>query len=91
MLNTENLTAKGLKYVDEDGNEQLIPRANIEDGYKYTQEQEQRKEYLMQLCIQKYESLDKCTIEIMVDYFLSRPDEVQKEMESDKEYMMKFK
>ena len=90
-MSCEGLTAKGLEYEDENGEKKLIPRANIQDGYKYTIEQNQRKEYLMMLCIQKHPSLDKVTIELMVDYWLNHPDDMIKEMEKDTEFMAKFK
>ena len=62
-MNCEGLTAKGLEY-GENGEKKFIPRANIQDGYKYTMEQNQRKEYLMMLCIQKHPSLDLSLIHI---------------------------
>jgi len=90
-MNSENLTAKGLKYTDENGKEKLIPRANIQDGYKYTIEETERKEYLMMLCIQKYPDLDKVTIELFVDRYMNHKVDMVKEMEDDEEYMAKFK
>ena len=86
----DNLTAKGLEY-EEDGVKKLIPRANIQDGYKYTLEQNEKKEHLMFLCIQRFPQLDKVTIEIMVDWWLNHPDDCIKEMEKDTDYMAKFK
>ncbi len=90
-MNSENLTAKGLKYTNENGEEELIPRANIQDGYKYTIEETERKEYLMMLCIQKYPDLDKVTIELFVDRYMNHKVDMVKEMEDDEEYMAKFK
>jgi hypothetical protein len=90
-MNSDNLTAKGLKYIDDDGVEKLIPRANLQDGYKYTVEDTEKKEYLMMLCIQKYPDLDKVTIELFVDRWLNHKDEMIKEMTDDEEYMSKFK
>lgn len=90
-MNSDNLTAKGLKYIDDDGVEKLIPRANLQDGYKYTVEETEKKEYLMMLCIQKYPDLDKVTIELFVDRWLNHKDEMIKEMTDDEEYMSKFK
>ena len=89
-MNCEGLTAKGLEY-EENGEKKLMPRANIQDGYKYTLEQNQRKEYLMMLCIQKHPDLDKLTIELMCDWWLNHPDDVIKEMEKDTDFMSKFK
>lgn len=87
----DNLTAKGLEY-EENGEKKLIPRANIQDGYMYTLEQNEKKEHLMFLCIQRFgEKLDKVTIELMVDWWLNHPDDVIKEMKSDTEFMSKFK
>ena len=86
----ENLTAKGLEY-EEDGEKKLIPRANIQDGYVYTLEQNEKKEHLMFLCIQRFPNLDKMTIEIMVDWWLNHPEDMIKEMKNDSEYMSKFK
>ena len=86
----ENLTAKGLEY-EEDGEKKLIPRANIQDGYVYTLEQNERKEHLMFLSIQSFPHLDKVTIELMVDWWLNHPDDCIKEMKNDSEYMSKFK
>lgn len=86
----ENLTAKGLEY-EEDGEKKLIPRANIQDGYVYTLEQNEKKEHLMFLCIQRFPNLDKMTIEIMVDWWLNHPDDCIKGMKNDSEYMSKFK
>jgi hypothetical protein len=43
------------------------------------------------LCIQKHPSLDKVTIELMVDYWLNHPDDMIKEMEKDTDFMAKFK
>ena len=87
----ENLTAKGLEY-EEDGEKKLIPRANIQDGYVYTLEQNEKKEHLMFLCIQRFgEKIDKMTIEIMVDWWLNHPEDMIKEMKNDSEYMSKFK
>ena len=86
----ENLTAKGLEY-EEDGEKKLIPRANIQDGYVYTLEQNEKKEHLMFLCIQRFPHLDKVTIEIMVDWWLNHPEDMIKEMKNDSEYMSKFK
>ena len=85
-----NLTAKGLEY-EEDGEKKLIPRANIQDGYMYTLEENEKKEHLMFLCIQRFPQLDKVTIEIMVDWWLNHPEDCIKEMKSDSEYMAKFK
>jgi len=87
----ENLTAKGLEY-EEDGEKKLIPRANVQDGYVYTLEQNEKKEHLMFLCIQRFgEKIDKMTIEIMVDWWLNHPEDMIKEMKNDSEYMSKFK
>lgn len=86
----DNLTAKGLEY-EEDGEKKLIPRANIEDGYKYTLEENEKKEHLMFLCIQRFPNLDKVTVEIMVDWWLNHPDDAITTMKSDKEFMSKFK
>jgi len=86
----ENLTAKGLEY-EEDGEKKLIPRANVQDGYVYTLEQNEKKEHLMFLCIQRFPHLDKVTIEIMVDWWLNHPEDCIKEMKNDSEYMSKFK
>jgi len=87
----EGLNSKGLKYIDDNGDEQLIPRANIQDGYKYTIEQTERKDHLMMLCIQKYPDLDKMTIELFVDRWMNYKDEMEQEMRNDKEYMKNFK
>jgi len=88
----DGLTAKGLKYVDDDGEEKLIPRANIQDGYKYTIEETQRKEHLMTLCLQRFgEKIDQVSVELMVDWYMNHPDDMVKEMEKDEEYMEKFK
>ena len=38
----DNLTPKGLVY-EEDGEKKLIPRANIQDGYMYTLEENEKK------------------------------------------------
>lgn len=86
----DNLTAKGLEY-EENGEKKLIPRANIQDGYMYTLEQNEKKEHLMFQCIQRFPQLDKVTIELMVDWWLNHPDDVIKEMKSDSEFMSKFK
>lgn len=88
----EGLCHEGLKYKDEEtGEDKLIPRANIQDGYKYTIEQTERKDYLMMLCIQKYKELDKMTIELFVDRYMNHKEEMEKEMREDKEYMKNFK
>ncbi len=87
----EGLNQEGLKYVDDNGDDQVIPRANIQDGYKYTIEQTERKDHLMMLCIQKYPDLDKMTIELFVDRWMNYKDEMEQEMRNDKEYMKKFK
>jgi hypothetical protein len=86
----DNLTAKGLEY-EEDGEKKLIPRANIQDGYVYSLEENERKEHLMFLCIQRFPQLDKVTIELMVDWWLNHPDDVIKEMKKDTDFMSKFK
>ena len=89
-MNCDGLTAKGLEYED-NGEKKLLPRANVQDGYKYTMEQNQRKEYLMMLCMQKHPSLDKVTVEIMVDYWMNHPDDMIKEMEKDTDFVAKSK
>ncbi len=88
----DGLTAKGLKYVDDDGEEKIIPRANIQDGYKYTIEENQRKEHLMTLCLQRFgDKIDKLSIELMVDFWINHPEDMVKEMEKDEDYMGNFK
>tara|TARA_A100001201_G_scaffold69671_3_gene64257 strand:+ start:1407 stop:1694 length:288 start_codon:yes stop_codon:yes gene_type:complete len=88
-----NLTDKGLKYTDENGDEKLIPRCNYsnEEGYKYSIEDTEKKEHLMMLCIQKYPNLEKGVIELLVDRYMNHPDDMIKEMKADTEYMKKFK
>jgi len=87
----EGLNQEGLKYIDDSGDEQVIPRANLQDGYKYTIEETEKKDHLMMLCIQKWPHLDKMTIELFVDRYLNHKDEMTEEMKNDKEYMKKFK
>jgi len=90
-MSIEGICNEGLRYIDDNGEEQLIPRANIQDGYKYTIEQTERKDHLMMLCIQKYPDLDKMTIELFVDRWMNYKDEMEQEMRNDKEYMKNFK
>mgnify|MGYP000135492282 FL=1 len=87
------LQKDGLHYVDEaTGEEKVIPRCRITDeGYKYDKETYQYKTYLLKECGQMYPKLDKTTIEIMVDDFLTNPDNMKKDMEKDKYHMSKFK
>ncbi len=88
----DGLTTKGLKYIDEEtGEEKILPRANIQDGYKYTIEQNQRKEHLMTMCILRFPQIDKVTVELMVDWYMNHPDDMFKEMEKDEDYMANFK
>ena len=87
------LQKDGLHYTDEDGNEKILPRCNINEseGYKYDQKTYQYKTYLIKECKQMYPKLDKVTIEIMVDDWLNNPENMQKEMEKDKSFMSNFK
>ena len=87
------LKKDGLHYVDEEtGEEKLIPRCKITDeGYKYDQKTDQYKRYLIKECSQMHPKLDTTTIEIMVDDYLNNPENMQGEMEKDKDYMSKFK
>ena len=92
MASIQGLCHEGLKYIDEDtGEEKLIPRANVQDGYVYTIGDSERKDHLMMLCLQKYPHLDKMTVELFVDHYMNHPDEMEKNMRNDKEYMKKFK
>lgn len=90
-MSLEGLSHEGLRYKDENGDEKLIPRANIQDGYKYTISETERKDHLMMLCIQKYPHLDKMTIELFVDRYMNHKDEMEQDMKNDTEYMKKFK
>ena len=87
------LKKDGLHYLDEEtGEEKLIPRCKITDeGYKYSKKTDQYKRYLMKECSQMHPKLDIMTIEIMVDDYLNNPENMQGEMEKDKDYMSKFK
>jgi len=90
-MSIEGLCHEGLRYVDDDGEEKLIPRANIQDGYKYSIKDTEKKEHLMTLCLQKYPDLDKMTVEIFCDFYMNHPDKMEENMMNDKEYMKKFK
>jgi len=93
MSELGGLTEKGLKYVDDHGDEQLIPRCNYsnEEGYKYDMETTARKEQLMAACIQKYPKIEKGSIELLIDHWLNYPEKMMDEMKTDTEYMKKFK
>ena len=93
MSGLGNLTEKGLLYKDENGEEKLIPRCNYsnEEGYKYSVKDTEHKEHLMMMCIQRYPNLDKGSIELLVDRWMNHADDMKKEMESDTQYMKKFK
>jgi hypothetical protein len=87
------LKREGLEYVDEaTGETKVIPRANIDDdGYKYTMEDQAKKDRLMKSAIDMYKDLDKCMIEILVDHYMNHGDKLEEMMKEDKEYMKKFK
>jgi len=86
------LQPEGLTYVNEEtGEQELIPRANVQDGYKYTIEQTEKKEHLMMMCLQKFPALDKMTVELFCDRYMNYKEEMEDEMRNDKEYMKKFK
>jgi len=89
-MSIEGICHEGLKYI-EDGEEKLIPRANIQDGYKYNIKDSEKKDHLMMLCLQKYPHLDKMTVELFVDHYMNHPDDMEQNMRNDKEYMKKFK
>jgi len=87
------LKREGLEYVDEATKEtKIIPRANIDDdGYKYTMEDQAKKDRLMKSAIDMYPDLDKVMIEILVDYYMNHGDKLEEIMKNDKEYMKRFK
>tara|TARA_R110002020_G_scaffold474934_2_gene707974 strand:- start:1096 stop:1374 length:279 start_codon:yes stop_codon:yes gene_type:complete len=87
------LKREGLEYVDEaTGETKVIPRANIDDdGYKYTMEDQAKKDRLMKSSIDMYPDLDKVMIEILVDHYMNHGDKLEQMMKEDKEYMKRFK
>lgn len=87
------LKREGLEYVDEaTGEKKVIPRANIDDdGYKYSMEDQAKKDRLMKSAIDMYPDLDKCMVEILVDHYMNHGDKLEEMMKEDKEYMKKFK
>jgi len=72
------LDKNGFSYVDENGEKQQLKRAQTVSfgDYKMTKEQLELKRSLMVKCIDQHPSIDKHTIEIMIDYYIMHPDKL---------------
>ena len=82
------LVKKGFLYKNEDGEENIIKRSEINiEEYKYTKEQNEVKKELMYKCISQFPDMDKSTINILVDYHMNHPEKLEEECRSDNDYL----
>tara|TARA_R100001463_G_scaffold73849_1_gene127733 strand:- start:922 stop:1194 length:273 start_codon:yes stop_codon:yes gene_type:complete len=81
------LVKEGFKYTNENGEEEIIKRAelNIEE-YTYTKEQQEKKQQLMVKCIDMYPNIDKSIINILVDYYINHQEKLEEECLLDEDY-----
>lgn len=81
------LVKEGFKYTNENGEEEIIKRAEINiEEYTYTKEQHEKKQQLMVKCIDMYPNIDKSTINILVDYYMNHKEKLEEECLMDEEY-----
>ena len=81
------LVKSGFAFTNENGESEVIPRAQVGlEEYKYTKEQHEIKRGLMVKCIDQYPSLDKSTINVLVDYYMNHPEKLEAECMQDKDY-----
>ena len=81
------LAKSGFAYTNENGESEVIPRAQVGlEEYNYSKEQHETKRALMVKCIDQYPTLDKSTLNILVDYYLNHADKLEAECMEDKDY-----
>ena len=86
------LKREGLEYIDETtGETKVMPRADIKAGYKYSPEDQVKKDRLMKSAIDMYPNTCHGVIEILVDHYMNHGDKLEEMMKNDEEYMKRFK
>ena len=85
--NPPELVKEGFKYINDDGQEEIIKRAEMKmEEYTYTKEQLEKKQQLMVKCIDLYPNMDKSIINILVDYYMNHEEKLEAECMKDEEY-----
>lgn len=81
----EGLTAKGLYYIDENGEQGLVPRAKKEDNFNLTDDQIVLKEKWIKEIKRDYPNLDESTIDFICCFYLKDPKEYEELVNKNKD------
>ena len=80
----EGMTASGLWYVTDEGEQGFVPRAKKDDNFNLTEEQHVLKEKWIKEIKRDYPNVDESTIDFICSFYLKDPKEYEELVKKNK-------